>query len=136
MDDWRNRSCDSYRCWRCGFVVRRVYCLHGKRRKTSAPNTRGAGLGKMGLWRSAGAIRCRPRYREEWDFRTASPMRMRCSCSSAAPIPIAPGADGMTFGKMLMDHRAHFQRTLKRPPAEFAALWDWAEKHGVVQQAQ
>src|SRR6266700_3396145 len=46
------------------------------------------------------------------------------------------GADGMTFGKMLMDHRAHFQHTLKRPPVEFVVLWDWAEKHGIVQQAQ
>jgi hypothetical protein len=50
--------------------------------------------------------------------------------------PNRAGADGMTFGKMLMDHRAHFQQTLKRPTAEFAALWDWAEKHGIVQQAQ
>ena len=41
-----------------------------------------------------------------------------------------------SFGKMLMDHRTHFQQTLKRPPVEFAALWDWAEKHGIVQQAQ
>jgi hypothetical protein len=47
--------------------------------------------------------------------------------------PNRAGADGMTFGKMLMDHRAHFQRT---PPVEFIVLWDWAEKHGVVQQAQ
>jgi hypothetical protein len=46
------------------------------------------------------------------------------------------GSDGMTFGKMLMDHRAHFQRTHKPPPVEFTALWDWAEKHGIVQQAQ
>ena len=37
-------------------------------------------------------------------------------------------ADGMTFAKM---HRAHFARTLRTPP-EFAALWDWAEKHGTV----
>src|SRR6266566_3038946 len=50
--------------------------------------------------------------------------------------PNRAGADGMTFGKMLMDHRAHFQRTLKRPPVEFVVLWDWAEKHGIVQQAQ
>jgi hypothetical protein len=50
--------------------------------------------------------------------------------------PNRAGADGMTFGKMLMEHRVHFQQTLKRPPVEFAALWDWAEKHGVVQQAQ
>ncbi len=49
--------------------------------------------------------------------------------------PNRAGTDGMTFGKMLMDHRAHFQRTHKPPPVEFTALWDWAEKHGIVQQA-
>ena len=48
--------------------------------------------------------------------------------------PNRAGADGMTFGKMLTDHRAHFQRTRKNP-VEFATLWDWAEKHGIVQQA-
>src|SRR5437773_3472327 len=36
--------------------------------------------------------------------------------------PNRAGADGMTFGKMLMDHRAHFQHMLKTPPAEFAEL--------------
>lgn len=51
----------------------------------------------------------------------------------AAPNRAAP--DGMTFEKMLMDHRAHFKRTLKPPPVEFAALWDWAEKHEIVQEA-
>ena len=45
--------------------------------------------------------------------------------------PNRAGADGMTFGKMLMEHRAHFGRT-NRQPAEFTALWDWAEKHGIV----
>jgi hypothetical protein len=50
--------------------------------------------------------------------------------------PNRAGADGMTFGKMLTEHRAHFGRTLKQPPAEFAALWDWAEKHGIVQPAR
>ncbi len=50
--------------------------------------------------------------------------------------PNRAGTDGMTFGKMLMDHRAHFQQTHKPPPVEFTALWDWAEKHGFVQQAQ
>src|SRR6266513_5972693 len=39
--------------------------------------------------------------------------------------PNRAGADGMTFGKMLKDHQAHFTGPLKRPPAEFAALWDW-----------
>lgn len=48
--------------------------------------------------------------------------------------PNRAGADGMTFGNMLMIHRAHFQRTLKPPPAEFTRLWDWAEKRGIVQQ--
>jgi hypothetical protein len=50
--------------------------------------------------------------------------------------PNRAGPDGMTFRKMLMDHQAHFGRTLKRPPVEFIVLWDWAEKHGIVQQAQ
>ena len=50
--------------------------------------------------------------------------------------PNRAGADGMTFGKMLTDHRAHFQRTRKNPPVEFATLWDWAEKHGIAQQAK
>jgi hypothetical protein len=46
--------------------------------------------------------------------------------------PNRAGADGMTFGKMLTDQRAHFQRARKNPPVEFATLWDWAEKHGIV----
>jgi hypothetical protein len=50
--------------------------------------------------------------------------------------PNRAGADGMTFGKMLTEHRARFGRTLKQAPAEFTALWDWAEKHGIVQPAQ
>jgi hypothetical protein len=50
--------------------------------------------------------------------------------------PNRAGADGMTFGKMLMDHRAHFGRTLKRPPVEFATLWDWAETHGILRQPE
>ena len=50
--------------------------------------------------------------------------------------PNRAGADGMTFGKMLVEHRAHFGRTHKQLPAEFTALWDWAEKHGIIQPAQ
>jgi len=50
--------------------------------------------------------------------------------------PNRAGSDGMTFGKMLMEHQAHFQRTHKPPPVEFTALWDGAEKHRIVQQAQ
>jgi len=51
----------------------------------------------------------------------------------ADPQRVAP--DGMTFGKMLTEDRAHFGR-LKPTPVEFAALWDWAEKHGIFQQAR
>jgi hypothetical protein len=47
--------------------------------------------------------------------------------------PNRAGADGMTFGNMLMAHQAHFQKALKPPPPEFTALWDWAEKRGIVQ---
>jgi hypothetical protein len=50
--------------------------------------------------------------------------------------PNRAGADGMTFGKMLTDLRAHFGRSLKSPPAEFAALCDCAEKNGIISQAQ
>lgn len=50
--------------------------------------------------------------------------------------PNGAGADGMTFEKMLTDHRAHFQRTHKSPPAQLIALWDWAEQHGIIQQIQ
>jgi hypothetical protein len=50
--------------------------------------------------------------------------------------PNRSGADGMTLGKMLTDHRAHLERTLKKPPAEFATLWDWAQTHGIVGQTQ
>lgn len=48
--------------------------------------------------------------------------------------PNRAGADGMMLGNMLMTHQAHFQRTLKSPPAEFTTLWHWAEKAGIVQQ--
>lgn len=48
--------------------------------------------------------------------------------------PNRAGADGMTFGNMLMTHQAHFRQALKSPPAEFTVLWDWAEKRGIVQQ--
>jgi len=48
--------------------------------------------------------------------------------------PSRSGADGMTFGNMLMAHKVHFQQTLKPPPSEFTTLWDWAEKRGIVQQ--
>ncbi len=45
--------------------------------------------------------------------------------------PRRVAGDGMTLAKMLMEHRAQFSRGMK-PPPEFAALWDWAEKHGII----
>ncbi len=48
--------------------------------------------------------------------------------------PTRSGSDGMTLGKILANHRAHFQKTHKSASTEFTALWDWAEKHGVTQQ--
>ena len=50
--------------------------------------------------------------------------------------PTQAGADGITFAKILADHRARFQATHKSPPIEFASLWNWAEKHGVIRQSQ
>ena len=62
--------------------------------------------------------------------------RFDCVCLERGADPNRAGADGMTFGKMLIDHRAHFGRTLKRPPVEFVTLWDWAEKHGILRQPE
>ena len=50
--------------------------------------------------------------------------------------PTRAGSDGMTFAKILADHRVHFDGTHKSPPSEFAALWDRAKQHGIVQQTQ
>jgi hypothetical protein len=49
--------------------------------------------------------------------------------------PNLAAADGMTFAKMLTQHRAHFARTLRAPP-EFAALWEWAQSHGILRQSE
>jgi hypothetical protein len=45
--------------------------------------------------------------------------------------PNRAAADGMTFAKMLMEHRQHFTAG-KRAPPEFEALWDWAQTHGIL----
>src|ERR1700745_4255465 len=50
--------------------------------------------------------------------------------------PNRAGNDGMTFRKMMIDHAAHFRGTRKPPPVEFAALRDWAEKHGIIEQTR
>src|SRR6266702_3886818 len=71
--------------------------------------------------------------------RTSSGLKDRLGYADALYLlergadPNRVAADGMTFEKMLKDHQSHFQGTRKPPPAEFTALWDWAEKHGIVQ---
>jgi hypothetical protein len=45
--------------------------------------------------------------------------------------PNRAAADGMTFGKMLVEHRRHFT-TRKGAPPEFEALWAWAQTHGIL----
>lgn len=45
--------------------------------------------------------------------------------------PNRAGADGMTLSKMLINHRAQFTAD-GGAPAEFAALWQWAQTHGIV----
>ena len=50
--------------------------------------------------------------------------------------PTRSGTNGMTFGKILADQRAHFQATHKSEPTEFTALWNWAEKHDAIQHGQ
>ena len=73
-------------------------------------------------------------------YRTAMGLDDRLAYADALRLlergadPNRAGADGMTFGNMLMAHRAHFQQTLKPPSTEFATLWDWAEKRGIVQR--
>jgi hypothetical protein len=50
--------------------------------------------------------------------------------------PNRAGSDGMTLGKILTNHRAHFENTHKSIPTEFVALWDWAEQHRIIQHIQ
>ncbi|MFL6499467.1 MAG: ankyrin repeat domain-containing protein [Candidatus Udaeobacter sp.] len=50
--------------------------------------------------------------------------------------PNHAGADGMTFSKILTDHRAYFQKTFRSFPTAFVALWDWAEQHRIIQHIQ
>ena len=51
----------------------------------------------------------------------------------ADPQRVAP--DGMNFLKMLMEHRKKFTRGQGAPP-EFSPLWEWAQTHGMIQQAR
>ena len=49
--------------------------------------------------------------------------------------PNGVAVDGMTFGKMLTQHREHF-KTGRGTPAEFVSLWEWAKTHGIVRETQ
>jgi ankyrin repeat protein len=75
-------------------------------------------------------------------YRTAMGLNDKLAYSDALLLlqrgadPNRAGADGTTFGKILADHRAHFQATNRSAPDEFAAVWNWAEQHGIVQQTQ
>ena len=71
----------------------------------------------------------------KWDFEHTDAYADALHLLERGADPNRAGADGMTFGKMLTEHRAHFGK-LKPTPVEFAALWDWAEKHGIIQEAR
>ena len=49
----------------------------------------------------------------------------------ADPHHVAAG--GMTFSKMLAEHR---KKLGNRPPPEFTQLWNWAQAHGILGQAE
>jgi hypothetical protein len=46
--------------------------------------------------------------------------------------PKRAAADGTDFGAMLVQHRQKYESEKRPAPAEFAALWEWAEAHGLV----
>ena len=50
--------------------------------------------------------------------------------------PNRAAADGMTFVKMLTEHWQHFRAGKVTPPPEFAALWEWAQTHGLLRQPE
>ena len=47
--------------------------------------------------------------------------------------PNRVAADGMTLGKMLIEHRKQFKAGRGAPP-EFASLWEWVQTHGIIPQ--
>ena len=75
-------------------------------------------------------------------YRTAMGVEDKLAYSDALLLlergadPNRTGSDGMTLGKILANHRAHFQKTHKSAPTEFEALWDSAQNHGMTQKDQ
>jgi ankyrin repeat protein len=74
--------------------------------------------------------------------RTSSGLKDRLGYADALYLlergadPHLAAGNGITFAKMLTEHRQQFTAGKRTPPAEFTALWDWAEKHGIVRQTQ
>ena len=58
---------------------------------------------------------------------------MRCSLLQRGVDPNRVAADGMTFSKMLIEHREHFAAS-RGAPAELAPLWEQAQTHGILRQ--
>ncbi len=65
-------------------------------------------------------------------YRTAEGPRQSAAYADALYLlqrgadPSRAGADGMTLGAMLLEHRA------KAASPEFERLWDWAQAHGII----
>jgi len=53
-----------------------------------------------------------------------------------AADPHRAAANGMTFAKMLMEHRRHFTAGKRRTPPEFETLWKWAQTHRILAQPE
>ena len=53
-----------------------------------------------------------------------------------AADPHRAAANGMTFAKMLMEHRRHFTAGKRRTPPEFETLWKWAHTHRILAQPE
>ena len=89
-----------------------------------------------------------PNDRSDWAgyplllYRTAMGVDDKLAYSDALLLlgrgadPNRAGSDRMTLGKILTNHRAHFENTHKLIPTEFVALWDWAEQHRIIQHIQ
>src|SRR6478672_12727709 len=70
-------------------------------------------------------------YRTKMGLDDSLPYADALTLLDRGAVPNRSGANGMTLGKMLNDHRAHFQKDFRPPPPDFTALWDWAEKRGI-----
>ena len=71
-------------------------------------------------------------------YRTKMGLEDNRACADALTLlergadPNRAAPDGMTFAKMLMEHRQHFTAGKKMSQPEFTALWEWAQTHGIL----